>query len=93
MSPDPTERNVNPFLFQAGIRAVKKLVLALTIHDENVTMAKPTRASITIRTDLPVHLKSAEVPKLTETMSFVSSLLPNRGSSSQCHPTREFLPR
>ena len=52
MSLDPTERNVNPFLFQARIRAVKKLVLALNIHDANVTMAKPTRASITILTGL-----------------------------------------
>ena len=30
---DPTERNVNPLLFQTGIRTVKELVLTLAIHD------------------------------------------------------------
>ena len=29
MLPDPTERNINPLLFQTGIRTVKKLVLTL----------------------------------------------------------------
>ena len=52
MLPDPTERNVNPLLFQTGIRAVKKLVLTLAIHGKNVTMAKVARASITVQTGL-----------------------------------------
>ena len=51
---DPKERNVNPFLFQTGI-------LTVTIHDWDVTMVKPARASITVRT-------------LTETMSFAQLL-------------------
>ena len=58
MLPDPTERNVNPLLFQTGIRTVKKLVLALAIHDKNVTMTKAARASFTVRTGLA--LPSAE---------------------------------
>ena len=37
---DPTERNVNPLLFQTGTRTVMELVLTLAIHDKNVTMAK-----------------------------------------------------
>ena len=53
---DPTERDVNPLLIQTGIRTVKKLVLALAIHDKNVITAKVARASIN--------------PKLTDTMSF-----------------------
>ena len=47
---DPTERNVNPFLFQTGIRTVSKRVRALTIHDENITMIKPARASVNVQT-------------------------------------------
>ena len=38
---NPTERNVNPILFPARVRPMKELVLALTIHDKNVTMVKP----------------------------------------------------
>ena len=37
---DPTERDVNPFLIRTGIRTTKKLVLALAIHDKDVTMAQ-----------------------------------------------------
>ena len=59
---DPTERNVNPFPFQTGIRTVKKLVLTLTIHDENVTIAKPARASITVRTGLAFPLQECMGP-------------------------------
>ena len=33
---DPTERNVDPFLFPTGIRTMKKLVLTSSIHDKNV---------------------------------------------------------
>ena len=54
---DPTERYVKPFLFQAGIRTVKKLVLALTIHDQKITIFKLTRASFTIRTGLALPIE------------------------------------
>ena len=54
MLPDPTERNVNPLLFQTGIRTVKKLVLTLAIHDKNVTMAKVAGATITVQTGLAI---------------------------------------
>ena len=47
---DPTERNVNPFLIPARARPMKELVLALAIHDENVTMVKPAQVTFTIRT-------------------------------------------
>ena len=43
---DPTERNVNPILFPTRARPMKKLFLALTIHDKYVTMVKPARALI-----------------------------------------------
>ena len=49
---DPTERNVDPFLLQARIRAVKELLLALAIHDKDVTMAKTAQVSFIIRTGL-----------------------------------------
>ena len=65
---DPTERNVGPFLFPAKIRTVKELVLALAIHDKNVTMAKPTQVAFVIWTGLTPHLKTAELPRLTETV-------------------------
>ena len=52
MLPDPTERYVNPLLFQTGIRTVKELVLTLAIHDNSVTMAKTAQASFTVRTGL-----------------------------------------
>ena len=38
---DPTERDVNPFLIRTGIRTMTELILALTIDDKGVTMAKP----------------------------------------------------
>ena len=50
---DPTERNVDPLLFPASIRTMKELVLALAIHDKDVTMAKPTQVAFIIRTGLP----------------------------------------
>ena len=49
---NPTERNINPFQIPAGARTMKKLVLALAIHDKNVTMAKPAQVTFTIRTGL-----------------------------------------
>ena len=63
MLPDPTERNVNPLLFQTGIRTMKKLVLALAIHDKNVTMAKVTRASIIVQTGLGLLSEERLGPK------------------------------
>ena len=70
---DPTERNVNPLLFQTGIRTVKELVLALAIHDQNVTMTNTARVNFTVRTK--------------ETMSFGSLHSPNSGSLSLCAKT------
>ena len=49
---DPTEPNVDPFLFTARIRTMQQLVLALAIHDKNVTMAKTAQVSFIIRTGL-----------------------------------------
>ena len=49
---DPTERNVNPFLLPARARPMKELVLALTMHDKNVTMVKPARVTFIRRTGL-----------------------------------------
>ena len=49
---DPTERNVNPILFLARVRPMKELVLALAIHDQDVTMAKAAQVSFIIRTGL-----------------------------------------
>ena len=46
---DPTERNVNPFLFQTRIRTMKKLVLTLAIHDKDVTMAKAAQVGFIVR--------------------------------------------
>ena len=57
MLPHPTERNVNPFLLRTRICTVDKLVLILTVHDKNVTMAKPARASITVQTGLASPLE------------------------------------
>ena len=63
MLPDPTERNVNPFLFRTGMRTVKKLVLALTIHDQNVTMAKPARVFTIVWTGLTLPSEARLGPK------------------------------
>ena len=63
MLPDPTERNINPLLFQTGIRTVKKLVLTLAIHNKNVTMAKVARTSITVRTGLAFPFEERRRPK------------------------------
>ena len=49
---DPTVRNVNPFLIRTRIRTMRKLVLALTIHDKDVTMAMPVRVSLIAWTGL-----------------------------------------
>ena len=52
MLPDPTERNVNPFLFPTRIRTMKNLILALAIQDKNVTMAKPAQVAVIVQTGL-----------------------------------------
>ena len=49
---DPTERDSNPLLIRTGIRTMKKLVLALAIHDKDVTMAKPARVTLLVWTGL-----------------------------------------
>ena len=76
---DPTVRNVNPFLIRTGIRTMRWP----SLHEFPSLLGR----------DLPFHLKSAWVPKLTETMSFASPHFPNSGSSSLCHPTCEDCPR
>ena len=60
---DPTERNVNPILFPARVRPMKELVLTLTIHDKNVTMVKPPRATFIGRTGLMPPPEKCEVTK------------------------------
>ena len=55
---DAPERNVNPLLLQARIRTMKELVLALTIHDQKITMVKPARISFTVRTGLALPLEA-----------------------------------
>ena len=60
---DPTERHVDPLLFQTGIRTVKKLVLTLAIHDKNVTMAKVARVNITVRTGHALPFEGRRGPK------------------------------
>ena len=90
---NPTESHVYPLLFQTGISTVKELVLALAIHDKNVTMTKTTQATFTVRTGPTLHLKTAELPKLTETMSLASPHSPYSGSSSRCQPTHDLHPR
>ena len=60
---DPTERNVNPLLFQTGIRTVKKLVLTLAIHDKNVTMANTARANFTVPTGLALPFERCLRPE------------------------------
>ena len=60
---DPTERNVNPFLFPARVRPMKELVLALTIHDKNITMVKPAQVAFIRRTGLTPPSEKCEVTK------------------------------
>ena len=58
-----TERNVHPFLFPARIRTMKELVLALAIHDKNVTMAKPAQVAFIIRTGLTLPFEDCRAAK------------------------------
>ena len=90
MLPDPTEGNVNPLLIQTGIRTVKKLVLTLAIHDNDVTMAKTARANFTVRTGLALTFEDSLG---TEAYRHNKLLHPNpspNSGSSLCHPTHEF---
>ena len=49
---NPTECNINPILFPARVRPMNELVLALTIHDKYVTIAKAAKVSFIVRTGL-----------------------------------------
>ena len=60
---DPTERDVNPFLIRTGIRTMIELILALTIHDQDVTMAKPALATIIAWTRLTLPFEERLGPK------------------------------
>ena len=90
---DPTERDINPFLIRNGIRTMKKLVVALAIHDKDVTTAKPARGTLHVWTGRTLPFEERLGPKLTDTMSFASPRSPNSGSLSLCCPTCEDLPR
>ena len=72
---DPPVRNVDPFQIRTGIRTMTELVLTLTIHDKDITMAKPERITLIAWTGLTLPFEKPWVPKLTETMSFVSPAL------------------
>ena len=60
---DPTERNIDPFLFPAGIRTMKELVLALAIHDQKISMVKPARVAFISRTGLTPPSENCEFTK------------------------------
>ena len=60
---NPTERNVNPLLFQTGIRTVVELVLTLAIHDKNVTVTKRARFNFTVLTGLALPFERNMRPK------------------------------
>ena len=91
---DPTVRNVNPFLIRTGIRTMRKLVLALTIHDKDVTMAKPARANFTVRTGLALPYERRMRPKTHRNNELCVSLCSqNSGTLSLCQPTCEKLHR
>ena len=60
---DPTERDVNLFLIRTGIRAMTELILALTIHDKDVTMAKPARVTVIAWTGLTLPFEGRRSPK------------------------------
>ena len=60
---DPTERDVNPFLIRSRIRTMTELFLALTIHDKDVTMAKPARVTVIAWTGLTFPFEERRSPK------------------------------
>ena len=57
---DATERDVNPFLIRTRIRTMTKLVLALAIHDKDVTMAKPARVILIAWTGLTLPFEERQ---------------------------------
>ena len=68
---------------------MKVLVLENTIHDQKVTKHELSSPS---GRDRGFRLKSADPPKLRDTMSFGSPRSPNRATSSLCHRTRDCEP-
>ena len=60
---DPTERDVNPSLIRTGIRTMTELVLALTIHDKDITMAKPARVTLIAWTGVTFPVEERRGPK------------------------------
>ena len=70
-----TERNIDPLLFQTGIRTVKKLVLTSAIHDKNVTMAKVAQVSLIIRTGPTPPSEDCGATKTHRTDEFGITLL------------------
>ena len=60
---DPTERDVIPFLIRTRIRAKTELILTLTIHDKDVTMAKPARVTVIAWTGLALPFEKRLGPK------------------------------
>ena len=88
---DPPERNVNPLLFQTGIRTVQKLVLTLDIHDKNVTMAKTAQASSTVRTGLALPFEERLGPKAHRNNELCFPALPKQKLTIAV--TCDFLPR
>ena len=60
---DPTERDVNPFLIRTGIRTMTELVLAVAIHDKDITMAKPARVTLIAWTGLTFPFEERLGPK------------------------------
>ena len=89
---DPTERNVDPFLFPTRIRTMKKLVLTSAILDKNVTMAETAQVGFIVRTGPTLPSENWKGTKTHRNNELGITYSPNRGSSSQCQPTREFHP-
>ena len=58
-----TERDVNPFLIRTGIRTMTELILALTIHDKDVTMAKRAPVTVIVWTGLTLPFEKRLGPK------------------------------
>ena len=78
MLPDPTERNVNPLLFQTRIRTMKKLVLTLTIHDKDVTIAKAAQVCFIVRTGVALPFEECRSAKAHRHNKFCLSTLPKQ---------------
>ena len=81
---DPTERNVYPFLFPARIRAMKKLILTLAIHDKDVTMAETAQVGFIPHTKLALAFEKYRAAKTQRNNELGIRTLSKRGSSSRC---------